>query len=87
MPRSRGSRRGKLTYTLEEAERRLPFILKRIALSCIDCAAKLDKYPSTSLEIESLVYTIEGLSGHLRKLYSHICREAVKSKQTTDSID
>jgi len=74
------SRRGKLKYTKEEAEHRLPFILKRIALACIDCSAKLDKQPALSLEIESLIYMIEGLSAHLRKLYYHIQRETVREK-------
>jgi len=81
------SRRGKLKYTKEEAERRLPIVMRRIALACIDCAAKLDHHSSTSLEIESLVYLIEGLSGHLAKLYNHICREEAKSKLAAERID
>jgi len=73
-------RRGKLTYTKEEAEHRLPFILKRITLTAIDCMEKLDKHPMTSYEVESLIYTIEGLSAFMMKLYHHVQKEQVKAK-------
>ena len=82
MVRKRG-----VKYTKEQAEQRFPIVLKRIALSCVECMSKLDTYPINSYEIESEVYTIKGLCGHLVRLAHVVYREAALSKLVAEEAE
>jgi len=72
-------------FTPEEAEARIPIVLKRIALGAIDCAMQLDKYPVNSREVESRVLAVQGYVGHLIKLCFIVWREPKKAKTSPRS--
>jgi len=69
--------------TPEEAEARIPIILKRVALSAIDCAIKLDTCPVNSREIESRILEVTGYIGLLNKCVYTIWRAPKKPKIAT----
>lgn len=68
-------------FTPEEAEARIPTVLKRVALQAIDAAIALDKYPVNSREFESRVLATQGYVGHLIKLCFIVWREPKKTEQ------
>jgi len=55
-------------YTPEQAQARIPVVVKRLALAAVDLGISLDKYPVDSPEIESRVTALSGLAGHLYRL-------------------
>lgn len=67
-------------FSPEEAEARIPGVLKSTALEIIDCMLKLDKYPVNSREVESRILAIQGHVGHLVKLCFVIWRAPKKEK-------
>ena len=74
-------------FTPEEAEARIPTVLKRIALGAIDCAVQLDKHPVNSREVESRVLAVQGYVGHLIKLCFVVWREPKKAETDAAPTD
>lgn len=72
-------------FTPEEAEARIPTVLKRIALGAIDCAIQLDEYPVNSREVESRVLAVQGYVGHLIKLCFVVWRAPKKAETDSES--
>jgi len=81
-----GRRKGPI-YTRQQAEERIPIVLRRIALCSVECMLKLEKHPFTSYEVESEIFTLEGLIGHLIKLAHVIYRDEAKSKLAAESME
>ncbi|MBA7595160.1 hypothetical protein ES703_02119 [subsurface metagenome] len=69
--------------TLKEVEARIPIILKRLALSAIDCMIKLDTCPVNSREVESRILEITGYIGYLNKCVYTVWRAPKPEKKKT----
>ncbi|GAI91925.1 unnamed protein product [marine sediment metagenome] len=69
--------------TPAEAEARVPIILKRLALSSIDCMIKLDTCKLNSREIESRILEITGYIGLLNKCVYIVWRAPKPEKKKT----
>lgn len=66
-----------MAYTVEVARRRIPEVLKTVALSAIDAAIILDTLPINSREFESRVWSLQGSIAHLMKLYMTIAKAEI----------
>lgn len=55
-------------YTPEEAEARIPTVIKRMVLTGVDLTMQLDAHPIDSRAVEVRVIALTGLAGHLSRL-------------------
>ena len=55
-------------YTPEQARARIPFLLRRIALTAVDITALLDVEDINSHAIETRILALSGLAGLLNRL-------------------
>lgn len=73
-------------FTKEEAESRIPGVLRNLTLLAIDCMIQLDHYPVNSRAVESRILSVQGYANHLVKLFLHICKAEVEERLATQGM-
>lgn len=71
-------------YTADEAKRRIPLVLKRVALTAIDATMILDTHRVCSRRFEVDLMALQGYISHLWKLVMIVAKEPKKQQKPTE---
>jgi len=75
-----------MPYTVQFAEKRIPLVLKRIALMAIDTIIVLDVAPLRSQDVEDRLMALQGYMAHLWKCYIAVCKAPKKKVEPSEDV-
>lgn len=81
---SRKKKRYRYSYTKEEAEARIPSVLRNMALLSIDTLIALDRLQVNSRGIEARIMSLQGYASHLFKLCALVWRVPKEERDDTE---